>query len=250
MTSTVLPAGLAYVVPITRATRQHDHRAYDTVLYQITPGHVRQGFRLVCASCDTVEDVSNEHDCSPAHVTTKFERRGWRVNSTDRRRCFCPKCATKHKPTPQPTTEQPKMTEPPPKFAPGAKPNGATPPRPPALVLQSLTTEKRVRIRGKLDGHFDDARGAYIDGYSDQRIAEEVDVPRAVVVAMREAAYGQITADPEIDALRVALESETRKGESQLSELMELRDQVASRADEVMRLKQRLTALERRLIGG
>ena len=64
------------------------------------------------------------------------------------------------------------------------------------------TPDERVAIRSHLDKHFDDGVGAYLDGMSDQRIAETVGVPRAAVERLREAAYGPIRVDPVIVALR------------------------------------------------
>lgn len=53
-----------------------------------------------------------------------------------------------------------------------------------------------------LDGHFDEARGMYLEGYSDQRIGKELNIPWACVTQMREAAYGPILVDTEVENLR------------------------------------------------
>lgn len=62
----------------------------------------------------------------------------------------------------------------------------------------TLTTDQRVKIRSLLDKHFDDGVGRYLDGYSDQKIADAVGVPRVVVEGIREPGYGPIKIDPEI----------------------------------------------------
>lgn len=169
MTATSLPAGAAYPVPISPWVKQHTGWPYQLVAFKLGPGNVRQGVRLSCAQCGASEDVSQEHDCAPEHIVKKFQRRGWRFHM-DARRCLCPACTAKPPKPQQPTTEQPAMAAPP-QRAPEtvnphlvetmpAKPNGAFPPKPPALQLQQITTEQRVKIRGMLDSHFDDARGA------------------------------------------------------------------------------------------
>jgi hypothetical protein len=77
-----------------------------------------------------------------------------------------------------------------------------------------LTTAQRLRIRSLLDKHFDDEAGCYLDGYSDQRIGAEVDVPWALVTKVREAAYGPIRVDPEIAALRAEIAQARRQVEA------------------------------------
>jgi len=52
-----------------------------------------------------------------------------------------------------------------------------------------------------LDKHFDDKAGHYLDGKSDQTIADELKVPRIFIERIREAAYGPIRVDPEVQKL-------------------------------------------------
>ena len=65
-------------------------------------------------------------------------------------------------------------------------------------VLKDPTTDQRVKIRSLLDKHFDDGVGRYLDGFSDQKIADAVDVPRIIVEKMRETGWGPIKTDPEL----------------------------------------------------
>jgi hypothetical protein len=64
-----------------------------------------------------------------------------------------------------------------------------------------------MRIRHKLDEVFDDSKGMYLDGYCDQRVAEDLKLPRKMIEQIREAAYGPIRTDPEIDQLRTDIAS-------------------------------------------
>lgn len=70
-----------------------------------------------------------------------------------------------------------------------------------------LTNDQRLKVRALLDKHFDDAAGRYLDGYSDQRIATEVDAPRIHIERIREAAYGPIRVTPEVEAAEAALKA-------------------------------------------
>lgn len=67
------------------------------------------------------------------------------------------------------------------------------------------TAQERAKIRTALETHFDDATGCYLDGYSDQRIGTDLNLPWAMVTKIREAAYGPIRVDPEIAGLRAEM---------------------------------------------
>lgn len=75
----------------------------------------------------------------------------------------------------------------------------------PPIPIREATNDQRVLIRNLLDKHFDDAVGTYLDSMSDAAIAEKAGVPRVVVERIREAAYGPIKVDPEIQAIRTEL---------------------------------------------
>lgn len=64
------------------------------------------------------------------------------------------------------------------------------------------TPAERQRIRRRLDEVFDDSRGMYLDGESDQAIGRSLDLPWMMVRKIREAAYGPIVADEQVDKLR------------------------------------------------
>jgi hypothetical protein len=239
-------------------TRHHLNKSYLLVTITIPPYKQRQGFRMVCARCGAIEDVSNEHDCAPHHVVKKFDRRGWTTDPYYARLCLCPVCTAR--PPAEQQQETPAMAEQPtppnnnsvPVVALSSK---VTPPVPVAVQLVHLTADQRRKVREKLDEFFDDARGCYLparaggDLYSDQRIAEELDMPRALVVAIREASYGTIKTDPEIDALRHQVEDECRRVEGLMTLVSETRDALAQRLDALGGLKRKLDTLERRLVG-
>ena len=68
------------------------------------------------------------------------------------------------------------------------------------------TTHQRVAIRNLLDKHFDDDSHRYLEGWTDDKIAEEVKVPRVVVERIREVGYGPwVKEDPEITAIKAMI---------------------------------------------
>lgn len=91
-----------------------------------------------------------------------------------------------------------------------------------STALKPLSSEQRLRIRALLDKHFDDGAGRYLDGYSDHRIATELDLPRLHVETIREAAYGAIRVPPEMEAAERAV----KVLESKLPDAQRLCDQI------------------------
>ena len=89
-----------------------------------------------------------------------------------------------------------------------------------AAVVREPTAEHRLRIRRALDEHFDDAKGCYLDGMTDQRLGDNLKVPWKWIEQIREAAYGPIRTDPEIEAVRgeiVAIKAALAKAEQRLA---------------------------------
>lgn len=137
-------------------------------------------------------------------ICRHYERDGWEV---DQAKSKCPKCAKSiHRPHAEGEIVQANNSHPgniaqlvkSPTSSAGTKKPVAEPPR-------QLNPEERTRVRALLDGHFDDAVGRYIDGYSDQRIGAELDIPWLRVQEIRELAYGPIKEDPVVVELREEL---------------------------------------------
>jgi transposase-like protein len=134
--------------------------------------------RFTCGECGKVIDVTcNRHGAGPVGPTHKIRHLGW-IADPDRhaRETRCPDCA---KPKPH-KKEKPVKVE----------------------TEIKISTPQRVQIRNLLDKHFDDAVGMYLDDMNDEKIAQTVKIPRAVVERMRETAYGPIRITAEVVALR------------------------------------------------
>lgn len=86
--------------------------------------------------------------------------------------------------------------------APAADPtNSALPQIVDGKPVPALTPEQKKRVRDLLDGVFDEAKGMYLDGHSDKVVGEKLNLPWAGVAHVREAAYGPIRVDPDIQRL-------------------------------------------------
>lgn len=152
---------------------------------------------FTCAGCGTerAERFPN-FNVSPQHAAKRARRDGWIAEPDQAGANHCPACilarrakAAGDKPEPKKETTDVTTTV-------------TSMQKPAAALPRDPTQQERVKIRGMLDQHFDDATGCYLDGWSDQRIGADLNVPWAIVAKIREAAYGPIKVDPELAGLR------------------------------------------------
>ena len=120
---------------------------------------------------------------------------------------------------------------------------------------RALSPDERAKVRRELDAHFDDSVGMYLGGENDQRIGERLGLPWAAVAQMREAAYGPIRTDPEVEQMRAAvrilqdgLEARVREVENLMKE--ERAQTKAALADGEREFKAWRTKMENRLAEG
>jgi hypothetical protein len=177
-----------------------------------------------CIECGKRHEVHwNTGGADPAFVDKKMRGLGWHFDAHKPKNCVCPECIqgpARAGPVTGKVTEEPndmKNTTPP--NSTDNNPSGYSPPThagdtaitsmvatqigktdvPPP---RTLTAHERTKVRQLLDGHFDELKGQYLEGYDDKRIGEECNVPWALVTQIRELAYGPIKEDPEKVAFR------------------------------------------------
>lgn len=148
-------------------------------------GNMREVAQFVCVECGERGEVDTGGSLAPDVIQTKAARLGWKLDARKSGRTYCPQCAGPRKKVETPKPEAPVPT--------------------PPIPIREATNDQRVLIRNLLDKHFDDAVGTFLDGMTDATIAEKAGVPRVVVERIREAAYGPIKVDPEIQAIRTEL---------------------------------------------
>lgn len=222
------------------------HRSLTYEIRHANPkaGDKRMAAHARCANCGRFEFVTvGNNGGNPEYVAKRFVEHGWEFSQYTASKCICATCIAERKAAPikealglptqgtvhlnsrapiNPTvatamvesvgmpglrTEGPAKredTKPMATMTEGedAKVDGRA-------VLNALLPAVRTAIRNKLDAHFDDSRGLYLDGQSDHRIAEELDVPALAVSTLREMAYGPLTADPALDEVTAVLAQAT-----------------------------------------
>lgn len=154
--------------------------------------------RLWCAQCGETLDLTLNSNHNADAVERRARAKGWDCDKNRASRTLCPDCKARPRTVVRPI---------PPKPPAAPRPVAAKPASPitmeiPMTTVRPATPDERMRIRHKLDEVFDDSKGMYLDGSSDQRVAEDLKLPRKMIEQIREAAYGPIRTDPEIDQLR------------------------------------------------
>lgn len=158
---------------------------------------MRSAARLTCAKCGGHEAITvKSTNDNPELIAKLFVARGWSASPWRASACICPRCVRerpKNDPDSQlrnlkvvPMSEKPKAAE---------------------ILADSrdATPAEKAAIRRKLDETFDDDAGMYLDGASDQSIGAALNIPWSLVRRVREAAYGPIRSDPQLEKARADL---------------------------------------------
>lgn len=117
-----------------------------------------------------------------------------------------------------------------------AAPVAVQPPRQP-------TPSIRRDILARVEATFDETRGVYLEGASDEAIAKERDIPRAWVSAIREEFFGPIRSCPELDAIRADIATAKTDAVSMFDRALSVAGDVEKLVDRINGLTARVDAL-------
>lgn len=184
-------------------TTKHRPLSYEILQIRETGGP-RTIARIWCAACGGTLDLTLTANRHADNVERRAKAKGWDCDKNRASRTICPACKAAPPARIKPTMPVASKAYRSATAAKSAVPTVNMEPPMTAITpaVRPATPDERMRIRHKLDGVFDDAKGMYLDGYSDQRVAEELKLPRKMIEQIREAAYGPIRTDPEIEQLR------------------------------------------------
>lgn len=159
---------------------------------KVVDGTIITSSEFTCAGCgSTLTKPLSKSGLIPEHEAKRARAEGWEADAFKASATRCPKCLKPPKNDPladikRLQNKEPKMT-----IQPAAVATIDPAKRDP-------NPQQRLAIRNKLDAQFDDAKGRYLNGYSDHRVAAELDLPRVFVEKIREAAYGPIKENPDL----------------------------------------------------
>lgn len=159
----------------------HEGRSYQPRSVMVG-GRRRVDFVLTCGECGAEDAIHLTPDCPPEQILQKFERRGWLTNPVNDRWCRCPTCNKRSK-------EKQVTTKPDLSIVKPAEP----------------TLEQVGKIATELRGCFDDEKGCYLDGFTDQRVGETLGIAWGIVAKVRDALGLKIKIDPELERVKADL---------------------------------------------
>lgn len=137
---------------------------FDVIMQRHGDG-ARPALEIRCVTCDARSHVKHagKHWPPTEILLQKFEREGWSLQANTRRFDKCPDCVAKLKTgkAEKPKTESPVTTE-----------SNVTPLRSPALA-------DRRKILEDLEALYDPAKQAYSGAWSDEKLAQKLQMPRA-----------------------------------------------------------------------
>lgn len=144
---------------------------------------------IECAGCCAVGRhwISGGRNYSSQHAGKAFQKLGWGLGT----RPSCPACEIVK--SNKARRDEPMSTKPALTIAAGA-------PRP-------LSPDEKRKVREILDGTFDEQKGFYLDGQSDQTIGIKLGIPWASIREFREFAYGPLKGNEETHGLRADIET-------------------------------------------
>lgn len=215
--------------------------SYD-VLQVRDGGQPRTVARVWCSGCTEHLDLTINSSHNPERIEQQARAKGWDCDKNRASWNRCPACKAMDKarskgepaakaaePIPAATdatarVSQAAAPQPAPTAPLGAKETAMT-----TTTVRAPTPDERTRVRHKLDGVFDDSNGMYLDGYSDQKVADDLKLPRKIVEQIREAAYGPIRTDPEIEQLRADITDLLTKASGLANRLAEVKKRFGAR---------------------
>ncbi len=217
----------------------------------------KPGLQIECSSCDATQVVTLSNAQGPQNSMEQdlaeklFKNRGWRVGRK-RGRDICPTCQSHN------TPKEEHMPSEPVKLGPTNVIDLAPNITIPAQALRTGVTgeplpqpsreEKRI-IWSKLEETFLDEKSGYSAGWSDQRIAQDLGVPRAWVAKIRDENFGADNTNEEMLKLAAELggflERIEKEREKVLMEARNLTKLAGVMAEDSERLKRRMAAIEK-----
>ncbi len=164
-----------------------------------------------CGAEDTMGIKGGAALMASAAISKKFSQRGWDIGPNEQWD-ICPSCIAKKKQEKPALKIVPRIEE---------KNSLVVKPEPPRVMGR----EDRRIIFEKLNGVYLDEKRGYEAGWSDNKVALDLGIPRAWVEQVRDEMFGPINSNPEIsDFLKAVKELQELK--AQVASLSTLRDQL------------------------
>lgn len=180
--------------------RHHENRSYRHTTER-RDGRIRHLFSIGCARCPAILRLALKPDFPCEAVAQKFRNRGWRFSERNARDHLCPDCIKAGKAPAVSENEVATMSKTEKALLPVPFPDS------PLILPRAATMPEVRRILALVEGHFDEAKGCYLGGYDDERVAQELDLPRAMVAKVRDESGLVLKPSPELLALAAEIKA-------------------------------------------
>jgi len=144
---------------------------------------------IVCSACSRTDSIRAKGNLPPEAAANMFRNRGWRVDAGGKT-ATCKSCIMKKK--------------------------ANNPAQSPNAIRGQVAA---VRL---LDDHFDADAGRYVEGWSDEAIAEKVGLAVDAVESLRESAYGPLCVSPEVAKIETDIMATQKRFQDDLDQGREL----------------------------
>jgi hypothetical protein len=166
---------------------------FDRVYVQIEGAPPRPGLQIRCA-CGATQVRHVPSDWPTDAVARKFRELGWEVDGKGRA-ATCPSCLNHKKET------------------------ASMPKSPLATSVSPDYLRRQARMFDLLRDHYQEDRARYVEGWSDEKIAQETELSTEFIGSARIALYGEMGPPPEVTAALAALEELRRSVAAEAEEL-------------------------------
>lgn len=206
-------------------------------------GRVR--LQIICSACGKSGEISCSNGKSSISQSTAdqaFHRRGWQIGK-DRNKDLCPDCQAK----PRPLTLVDIVSKPTPATALGEQlmekivvPAIAETPR-------EMSRSDRQIIFAKLSDVYVNDKTGYADGWSDQRVASDLNCPVVWVSKTRDEFFGPENSNPELRQLLAKIQEGLKEIAGTVQRIEQLRQEMDLLVPKAKQLMDQSEALRKQL---
>lgn len=205
-----------------------------------------------CSYCKAFDTLRGHGLVSVEFAKKKFTQRGWDIH----KKAACPRCVVKFKAQSAARAEQKvvPMVKPITPVQPAAKPMrslaelslvAAVKPAPSETAPREMSPLDRRKVFRAIDEVWDENTGRYGGGATDNRIAEQLNVPRAWVEDVRRESFGDAGDNQDLVELRAALDEASKHAEGLMNEALALATKFEAIVAELGAVRGRCSALEK-----
>jgi hypothetical protein len=192
-----------------------------TVLVDESGKHTSgQALTCACGRTETIKTNRRQHSLNEAAARRKFFQKGWTIKGG---KAICPICSNPPRPQPKEHPMQLKSVS-------------DTP--------REMSATDRRRVFRSIDDEWDEDRGRYAGGATDQTIATALDVPRIWVETIRRESFGDTGNNAEIEEFQADLNKQITIVTNHMNDAITLAGKFEDTLKDLRAIKKRMERIE------